>query len=72
MQNRGSVLMSSLPDKPWVEYTPNSGTDLAKLVIEVLDAQKRYFKTRKQEDLIASKQLEKELRDKSNAILETA
>lgn len=66
------MLVSSLPDKPWVEYTPNSGPDLAKLVIEVLDAQKRYFKTRKQEDLIASKQLEKELRDKANRILETA
>lgn len=63
--------MSSLPDKPWVNYNPTPA-DLAKLVIEVLDAQKRYFKSRAQEDLIASKQLEKELRDKANAILESA
>ncbi len=44
--------------------------DLAKLVIEVLDAQKRYFKSRSQVDLIASKQLESELRKKANAALE--
>lgn len=35
---------------------------LAALVIEVLDAQKRYFATRDKADLIASKQLETRLR----------
>ena len=44
--------------------------DLAKLVIEVLDAQKRYFKSRTKDDLIASKVLEGELRRKANAVLE--
>ncbi len=44
--------------------------DLAKLVIEVLDAQKKYFKTRGKDDLIASERLESELRTKANQALE--
>jgi len=44
--------------------------DLAKLVIEVLDQQARYFKSRSHDDLIASKMLESELRKKANEILE--
>ena len=43
---------------------------LSRLVIEVLDAQKKYFKTREKDDLIASKQLEKRLRDKAASYLE--
>ena len=44
-------------------------TDLAAHVIQVLDAQKKYFKTRCQEDLIASKQLESALRKEAVDIL---
>ncbi len=44
--------------------------DLAKLAIEVLDAQQRYFKDRTRDNLIASKQLESELRKRANAALE--
>lgn len=43
---------------------------LAELVIEVLNAQKQYFKSRAQPDLIASKQLEARLRKEATAILE--
>ena len=42
---------------------------LSQLVLEVLDAQKKYFKTRDKDDLIASKQLEKRLRDKASSYL---
>ena len=44
--------------------------ELAKAVIEVLDAQKKYFKSRTQNDLVASKQLEAALRKSATAILE--
>lgn len=43
---------------------------LARLALRVLDAQKQYFKTRAKDDLIASKQLEKELRQLAQQILE--
>lgn len=43
---------------------------LSTLVIQVLDAQKKYFKTREKDDLIASKQLEKRLRDRAASYLE--
>ncbi len=46
-----------------------SGFGLAELVIEVLDAQKKYFKTRDRDDLIASKQLETKLRREALDIL---
>jgi len=54
--------------------TPVHVTDaehLAGLVIEVLDAQQRYFKSRDRADLIASKQLESRLRKEARAILTT-
>lgn len=43
---------------------------LAALVIEVLDAQKQYFKTRDRIDLIKSKELEKKLRIGARYILD--
>lgn len=43
---------------------------LARLAIDVLDAQKRYFKTRAKDDLIESKRLEKELRGLASSYLE--
>lgn len=36
--------------------------DLSRLVLAVLAAQKMYFRTRSQDDLIKSKQLEKQLK----------
>ena len=47
-------------------------TILARLVIAVLDAQKKYFKGRNKQDLIASKELEKQLRERATAMLEGA
>lgn len=44
--------------------------DLALLALQVLDAQRRYFKSRSRDDLIASKQLEAELRRQAEAVLE--
>ena len=44
--------------------------ELAQLVIETLEAQKKYFKTRSKEDLIASKQLESKLRLIARGIIE--
>lgn len=43
--------------------------ELAELVIQVLDAQKKYFRTRKREDMIASMELEKKLREAANECL---
>jgi hypothetical protein len=43
--------------------------ELAALVLHVLDAQQKYFKTRAKDDLIASARLEKELRTAAQAIL---
>jgi hypothetical protein len=42
---------------------------LARLALDVLDAQQAYFKTRSQTDLIRSKQLEKQLREVARAAL---
>lgn len=42
----------------------------ARSVIEVLDAQKKYFKTRAKEDLIESKRLETRLRELAKSYLE--
>ena len=36
--------------------------DFSRLVLTVLSAQKQYFRTRSQDDLIKSKQLEKQLK----------
>lgn len=47
-----------------------SRLELAKLVIEVLEAQRKYFKSRSRDDLIASKQLEAKIRLMARAILE--
>ena len=44
--------------------------ELAELVMQVLNAQKQYFKSRSQMDLVASKQLEARLRKEATAILE--
>ena len=44
--------------------------DLAKLALETLDQQQRYFKSRRQEDLVRSKALEKELRSRANKALQ--
>jgi hypothetical protein len=44
--------------------------ELCELVLQVLDAQKKYFKSRDREDLIASKQLEAKLRNVAVGILE--
>lgn len=43
--------------------------DLAKLIIETLDQQKKYFASRRTEDLQRSKALEKELRSRANKVL---
>lgn len=43
---------------------------LSRLVIEVLDQQKKYFKTRLREDLIQSKKMEADLRAKAKSYLE--
>lgn len=43
---------------------------LSQLILDTLNAQKKYFKTRITDDLIASKKLEKELRDKADSYLE--
>lgn len=40
----------------------NSGVYLARLALEVLDTQQRYFKTRAKEDLFESRRLEGRLR----------
>jgi hypothetical protein len=44
--------------------------ELAKLVIETLDGQKRFFKTRADGDLVKSKDNEKRLRHEAERILE--
>lgn len=49
-----------------------SDASLADRVIAVLDAQKKYFKTRDQKDLIASKEMENDLRSDCEFILGTA
>lgn len=41
----------------------------AQLAVEVLTAQRLYFKTRSSEALVAAKQLEKRLADRATAIL---
>lgn len=46
--------------------------EYARLVKTVLDLQQEYFKFRKQSDLIRSKNLERELRAKTNKILKEA
>jgi hypothetical protein len=43
--------------------------ELATLALATLDAQQKYFKTRSRDDLIASKQLEKELRQAAEGAL---
>lgn len=43
--------------------------ELAVMVVKVLDAQKKYFKTRDRFDLIKSKDLEKELRQMAEGLL---
>lgn len=45
---------------------------LAKLVILVLNAQRKYFETRDRADLIASKALESKLRTAANTIINDA
>lgn len=45
---------------------------LAKLCIQVLNAQKKYFETRDRADLIASKALESKLRTAANSIIDDA
>jgi hypothetical protein len=44
--------------------------DLSRLVLVVLAAQKMYFRTRSQDDLIKSKQLEKQLKAMAESYLE--
>lgn len=44
-------------------------SELAQLVIEVLDAQKAYFKSRNQDALIKCKLMEADLRKKAEAVL---
>jgi hypothetical protein len=46
--------------------------ELATLALAVLDAQQKYFKSRSRDDLIESKRLEKELREKSLTALAQA
>jgi hypothetical protein len=43
---------------------------LAKLAIRTLDAQQRYFKTRSKDELIHSKELERQLRARAGALLD--
>ena len=43
--------------------------EFAELVIKTLHAQGHYFKTRKQEDLIAARTLEAQLREEAEAIV---
>ena len=43
---------------------------LSQLILDTLNAQKKYFKTRITDDLIARKKIEKELRDKADSYLE--
>lgn len=43
--------------------------ELARKVIEVLDAQRRYFKSKSAADLVASKLAERELRAACEAVL---
>ncbi len=45
---------------------------LATLVLQVLDAQKQYFKTRDRADLIASKQLEAQLRKQAEYLVQNS
>jgi hypothetical protein len=44
--------------------------ELAALVLQVLEAQKKYFKSRDQADLIASKQMESRLKKAAQQIME--
>lgn len=44
--------------------------DLSRLALAVLAAQKTYFRTRSQDDLIKSKQLEKQLKAMAESYLE--
>lgn len=44
--------------------------ELAALAIEVLDAQKKYFRTRQKDDLFASKVLESKLKLAALSIIE--
>ena len=43
--------------------------EFAELVIKTLHAQGHYFKTRKQEDLVAARRLEAQLREEAEAIV---
>jgi hypothetical protein len=43
--------------------------ELAAVVLKVLDAQARYFKSRLREDLIASKQIERDLKERCLEII---
>ena len=43
--------------------------ELAQLVIDTLEAQKRYFRTRSQVDLISSKQIEARLRKSAEEVI---
>jgi hypothetical protein len=43
--------------------------ELAALVIEVMDAQQKYFKSRQRDDLIACKVLEKELMERAREVI---
>ena len=44
-------------------------SELATLALATLDAQRKYFKSRRREDLIESKRMEKELRKASVEVL---
>ena len=43
--------------------------EFAELVVSTLNAQGRYFKTRKQEDLVAARRLEAQLRGEAEVII---
>ena len=46
-----------------------TAAELARVVLTVLDAQQRYFRSRSREDLIASKQLERDLRVRCDELI---
>jgi hypothetical protein len=46
--------------------------ELAHMILDVLNAQQQYFKSRSKEDLIASKQLERILRQHAEQIVRSS
>lgn len=66
--SRNSSQLNDLPAIN-IDDLPSDAQKLAKMVIQALDAQRLYFKTREHAHLLTSKQLEKLLREFAEVIL---